>query len=118
MRPDMGLAMSEARDPNSAVDYMIKNASAYANAKGERLYIENFLRSKKSMLMNQSDAKTVADREAFAYAHPEYIELISGLRAAVIQEEGIKWKLEAAKISVEIWRSQEASNRHQDRTMR
>lgn len=107
--------MSEERDPNSAVEYMLKNASAYAQAKGQRVYLENFLRSKKSLLMAQSDAKTVADREAFAYAHPEYIELIAGLRAAVEQEEGIKWKLTAAQASVEIWRTQSANNRAQDR---
>jgi hypothetical protein len=107
-----------ARDPYGAVDFMLQNASAYAQAKGQRVYIENFLRSKKSLLMAKSDAKTVADREAYAYAHPEYIELVSGLRSAVEQEEGIKWKLTAAQASVEIWRTQEASNRAQDRATR
>lgn len=112
------MSTTEVRDPYSAVDFMLKNASSYAQAKGNRVYIENFLRSKKSLLMNQSDGKTVADREAYAYAHADYIELVSGLRSAVEQEEGIKWKLEAAKISVDIWRSQEASNRGQDRATR
>jgi hypothetical protein len=108
--------MSEyQRDPHKAVEFILANASAYAQAKGNRIYIENFLRSKKSLLMAQSDAKTVADREAFAYAHPEYIELVSGLRAAVEQEEGIKWKLTAAQACVEIYRTQSANNRAQDR---
>jgi hypothetical protein len=108
----------ETRDPYSAVDFMLKNASAYAQAKGQRVYIENFLRSKKSLLMAKSDAKTVADREAYAYAHPEYIELVSGLRSAVEQEEGIKWKLTAAQAAVEIWRTQSANDRAQDRAVR
>jgi hypothetical protein len=107
--------VSEPRDPTSAVEFILKNATSYAQAKGTRIYIENFLRSKKSLLMAQSDAKTVADREAYAYAHPEYIELLAGLRAAVEQEEGIKWKLTAAQATVEIWRTQSANNRQQDR---
>jgi hypothetical protein len=110
--------MSEERDPNAAVDFILKNATAYAHAKGQRVYIENFLRSKKSLLMAQSDAKTVADREAYAYGHPEYIELLAGLRAAVETEEGIKWKLTAAQATVEIWRTTSANDRAQDRATR
>jgi hypothetical protein len=107
-----------AREPDKAVDFIIQKAEAYAKAKGARVYIENFLRSKKSLLMNQSDAKTVADREAFAYAHADYIQLTEGLRAAVEQEEEIKWLLIAAQARIEIWRTQSANNRTQDKVMR
>jgi hypothetical protein len=108
----------DLRDPDKAVDFIIQNSSAYAKAKGERVYIETFLRSKKSLLMNKSDAKTVADREAYAYAHEEYIQLTEGLRVAVEVEEDLKWKLIAAQLRTDIWRSKEASNRNQDRATR
>jgi hypothetical protein len=48
-------------------------------------------------------------------ANSEYIELLDGLREAVEKEEKIRWQMEAAKIRVDIWRSQEASNRAIDR---
>lgn len=109
--------MSEPRDPHEAVDYLIKTAPRFAKAKAERVYVENFLRSKKSLLMAQVEG-SIAAKEAYAYAHPEYQQLLEGLRAAVEAEETLKWKMTAAELSVEIWRSQEASNRAQDRSTR
>jgi hypothetical protein len=105
----------DLREPHKAVDYVIANAGKFAHAKANRVYIENFMRSKKALLMNQSDAKTVADREAYAYAHPDYIQLTEGLRAAVEVEEDLRWKLIAAQARVEIWRTASANNRAQDR---
>ena len=68
--------------------------------------------------MQQSDGKTIADREAFAYSHAEYIELLNGLESAVEAEELFRWKMKAAELQVEIWRSQEASNRAEGRAVR
>jgi len=101
-------------DPNKAVNFLIENAPKFAQAKANRVYIENFLRSKKSLLMNETEG-TIAAKEAYAYAHPEYRELLEGLRAAVEAEETMKWQMTAAELRIEVWRSQEASNRRQDR---
>ena len=109
--------MTEPKDPNEAVEYLLKTAPRFAKAKSERVYIENFLRSKKSILMAQVEGSNPT-KEAYAYAHPEYIELLEGLRTAVEAEETLKWKMTAAELVVEIWRSQEASNRMQDRATR
>ena len=63
------------------------------------------------LLMRESTGKAVADREAYAYSHPDYIELLEGLRVAIEAEETFRFKLKAAELHVEIWRSKEASNR-------
>ena len=57
-------------------------------------------------------------KEAYAYAHPEYRELLEGLRAAVEAEETLKWTMTAAELRVEIWRSEQANNRRQDNATR
>jgi hypothetical protein len=101
-------------DPQVAVDYMLQTAPRYAAAKAKRVQLEEFRKSKKAILMQQS----VADREASAYAHPEYIELLNGLEAAVEAEELFRWKMKAAELQVEIWRSQEASSRAEGRAVR
>lgn len=105
-------------DPHQAVDHIIKTAPQHAKAKAERVYIENFLRSKKALLMNESDAKSAVEREQYAYSHPEYCDLLEGLKAAVEVEERLKWELVAAQARVEVFRSLEASNRVQDRATR
>lgn len=102
-------------DPNRAIDYIIANASKYAAAKANRVFIEEFRKSKKALLMAQSTAEAANAREQHAYASPEYVELLNGLKAAVEVEETLKWELIAAQLRVDVWRSQEASNRNQER---
>jgi hypothetical protein len=103
------------RDPNKAVDFIVLNAEKMAAAKADRVQLEEFRKSKKALLMNESTAKTVSDRETYAYSHPEYQQLLDGLKAAVYQEERLKWLLRGAELRVDVWRSQNANARVQDR---
>jgi hypothetical protein len=105
-------------DPHSAVNFILKNSGVFAKAKADRIHIEEFRKSKKALLMNKSTAKSAVEREQYAYSHPEYIELLDGLKAAIEIEETLKWKMTAAELSVEIWRSENANNRNQDKVMR
>jgi len=103
--------MSEDRDPHKAVDHILRNAEKFAKAKAERTYIEQFRKSKKSILMKQSMETTIGGQEREAYAHPEYVLLLDGLKAAVEIEEKLKWDITAAELRVEIWRTEQANNR-------
>jgi len=105
-------------DPHKAVDYLIANAGKFAEAKSQRVYLEEFRKSKKALLMAQSTESAANAREQFAYAHPEYLALLNGLKAAIEVEEKLKWDMVAAQARVEIWRTEQANNRNQDRTMR
>ena len=102
-------------DPNQAVDYVLKNAKKFAKAKAERVYLEEFRKSKKALLMQASKESTSVAQERDAYAHPEYRQLLEGLKQAVEIEEQLRWTLIAAQARIEIWRSQEASNRMMDK---
>ena len=101
--------------PNKAVEFIIKQSGVFAAAKANRTYIENYLRSAKSRLMLESTASSIAAKEMEAYATDDYIELLKGLKEAVETEEKLKWQLIAAQARIEIWRSQEATNRTIDR---
>ena len=101
--------------PHKAIEYIITNSGKYAEAKANRVYIEQFLKSKKAMLMVETAGKSVAAAEVDALAHRDYIELLEGLKAAIEIEEKLKWMLTAAQAKVEVWRSLEASARVVDR---
>ena len=107
----------DLRDPSKAVDYILANAGKFASAKAQRVYLEEFRKSKKALLMAQSPAKSAVEREQYAYGHEDYLGLLGGLKAAIEAEELIKWKMTAAQLEVEIWRTRSANNRQQDRTM-
>ncbi len=100
--------------PHAAVDYILKNREAYAQAKAKRIYLEEFRKSKKALMMKDAltrgiEAANAQEREA--YAHPEYIALLEGLALAIEQEETIKWGMEAARMRCDIWRTEQASER-------
>lgn len=105
-------------DPNKAVDFLFENAAKYAKAKAERIYLEQFRKSKKAILFRGSSEKTIAEREAVAYSHPDYIDLLSGIKAAVEEEERLRWQMVAAEARIEVWRSQEATNRTVDKAFK
>jgi len=107
--------MSKDFNPHEAIDFLFKHAKEYAQAKANRVYLEQFRKTKKAILMNDCDKKTGVDKEAFAYAHPEYQEVIQGLRVAVENETTLQWKLIAAQARIDVWRSEEASNRGLDK---
>jgi len=65
--------------------------------------------------MNACPEKAVTSREQYAYSHPDYIALLEGLREAVRVEEALRWRLTAAQLRVEVWRTQEASARAEGR---
>jgi len=102
-------------DPHEAIDFIYRNSTAYAKAKAEVTYLEEFRKSKKAILYAQSMGKTVTDRENQAYAHPEYQALLKGLQAAVEAAEELRWQLIAAQARIDVYRTQEASNRTMDR---
>lgn len=101
------------RDPHDAVDYIIKHARQFADAKAQRVYLEEFRKSKKALLMKQSIESALGAQERDAYAHAEYVELLKGLKEAVAIEEKLRWDLIAAQARVDIWRTEQANLRNE-----
>ena len=99
------------RDPHKAVDHIITHAQEFANAKAKRIFLEEFRKSKKALLMKQSIEGALGAQERDAYAHAEYIKLLEGLRDAVAIEEKLRWDLIAAQARVDIWRTEQANLR-------
>lgn len=103
-----------------ALDYIRDNAPAYAKAKSDRVYLEEFRKTKKALLMRAAELeghKTAAAQEREAYAHPDYIAVLAGLQAAVEQEETFRWHMVAAQARIECWRTIEANRRVEARTV-
>jgi hypothetical protein len=105
---------SEPIDAEAAVDLLWTLAPKYAKAKAERVYLEEFRKTKKAMLMQRAEG-ALGFQEREAYADPEYITFLAGLRSAVEAEETLRWQLVSAQAAIDVWRSQNASNRQIDR---
>lgn len=108
--------MSKPIDPQAALEALWKIAPLYAEAKGTRVYLEEFRKTLKAQLMKACPENAIGAQEREAYADPTYAEHLKALQIAVTQEETLRWRLVASQAAIEVWRSQEASNRNMDRS--
>ena len=93
------------------LEYIKRTAPKLAKCKADRIYLEEFRKTKKAQIMATQLGDPVNAQERYAYAHSEYIEVLEGLRAAIALEEEYRWKLIAAQALVEVWRSLSANQR-------
>ena len=107
--------MAKPIDPQASIQWIWDNAPKLAKAKGERVYVEEFRKSLKALLMGASKETTAVAREQAAYADEDYIAHLAVIRTAIEAEETLRWRMVSAEAAVEVWRSQEASNRRLDR---
>jgi hypothetical protein len=106
-------------DVEKSLDFIRKKAKQFATAKAQRVYLEEFRKSKKALLIierEKADAlagtkSTVSERESYAYAHKDYTELLEGLREAIQQEEELKFRISSAQLAIEVWRTEQANER-------
>jgi hypothetical protein len=105
--------------PEDAAQIIRDKAPAYGEAKAQRVYLEEYRKTKKAMLMKDAlklgvEAANAQEREA--YADPAYHQVLKGLAVAIEAEETLKWEMESARLDIEIFRTREATNRMQDRS--
>jgi hypothetical protein len=98
-------------EPTKAIQFLIDTAPLYAKAKADRMYLEEFRKSRKAQLASQAGTEVLGKQETFAYAHPEYIEILDGIREAVEKEERFRWLMTAAQARIEVWRTEQYSAR-------
>lgn len=101
------------------IEFLLKNAGKYAKAKSERIYLEEFRKSKKALLMQEAELSgvtTASGQERDAYAHHEYRELLTALREAIEIEEKLRWQLISAQLKVSIFQTESANNRFVEKT--
>ena len=98
-----------------ALKYLRDNAQKLAKAHADKVYLEQFRKTKKALLMVEAEVAmgitVVSKQEVYAYAHPEYQELLDGLRVAVEEYERLKHLQITAQLKVDVWRSLNANSR-------
>jgi hypothetical protein len=104
-------------NPNKAIQFIIDTAPLYAQAKANRVYLEEARKSIKAKLMNNSPETVLGKQESYAYSHPDYLELLQGLKVAVEEEVKLHWMLQAAMARVETWKATQYTQRAEARAM-
>ena len=98
-------------EPTLAIEFIIKTAPLYAKAKSDRMFLEEFRRSKHAQLKSLAKTEVLGKQDTFAYAHPEYVEILEGIRAAVEIEERYRWLMTAAQARISVWQTEQYNAR-------
>ena len=109
--------MISSHEAEAAVDFIRDNAKKLGHAKSNRIYLEEFRKSKRAMLVQEIQG-TIQERDAFAYSHKDYIEILNALKEAVYEEERLRWLMVSAQEKVSLYKTEEASNRLIDKVVR
>ncbi len=103
--------MISEQEVEKAVDYLRDTAEEAAKRKAERIYLEEFRKSLKAIIMKEFVDATVSAQEREAYADPRYIGHLETMRMAIQADEKIKFTRVAAEAKIEAWRSMNANYR-------
>ncbi len=98
-------------EPTRAIQFIVDTAPLYAKAKSDRMFLEEFRKSKHAQLKSQAGTEVIGKQETYAYAHADYIEILEGIREAVEREERFRWLMTAAQARIEVWRTEQYSAR-------
>ena len=100
-------------EPTKAIQYLIDTAPLYAKSKADRIFLDEFRKSRKAQLQSQAGTEVLGKQETYAYAHPDYIQILEGIREAVELEERYRWLMTAAQTRIEVYRTEQYSARHE-----
>ena len=102
-------------NPYDEIDTILEIKDLYAKAKGRLEELEHFRASLKSIKMAESGETSLGAQEREAYRSPEYQQHGKAIGIATEEAEKLRWALIAAQLKIEIWRTQQASNRQIER---
>ena len=89
-------------------------APLLAKAKAHRIYMEEWKKSQLAILMKkaqESGIKSLGGQETEALSDPAYQITLEGIRAAVEEEERLRFIVRRLEMTIEVWRTQRADER-------
>lgn len=94
-----------------AVDYLEESVEALAKKESERWYLEEFTGSLKAQIMAEHLAEPLGAQERYAKNDIRFKNHLKACEIAVYEHCKEKYLREAKKIKIDVWRTQQASNR-------
>ena len=79
--------------------------------KSDRMFLEEFRRSKHAQLKSLAKTEVLGKQETYAYAHADYIQILEGIREAVELEERYRWLMTAAQARISVWQTEQYNAR-------
>ena len=94
-----------------AIDYLRDSATNAAQSRANRIYMDEFRKSLKALIMREYNHLPVGAQEREAYADDRYLKHLEAMKIAIAQDEQNRFLRIAAEAKIEAWRSFSANHR-------
>ena len=98
-------------DIEKAIDYLRDNAIQAAQSRANRIYMEEFRKSLKALIMSEHKDLPVSAQEREAYCDQRYLKHLEAMKTAIAHDEQNRFMRVAAEAKIEAWRSFSANHR-------
>jgi|TARA_R110002012_G_scaffold315372_1_gene529133 hypothetical protein len=98
-------------DVQKSLDFLRDNALIAAQYKAERIYLEEYRKSLKALLMKNHIDLPVSAQEREAYASPVYIQHLESMKIAIQRDEKQRFLRVSAEAKIEAWRTMSSNIR-------
>lgn len=96
---------------DKALDFLRDNARDAAQARADRIYIEEYRKTLKASIMKEHGSLSATLQEREAYSDPRYVQHLEAIREAVRVDEFHRFMRIAAEAKIEAWRTQSSNSR-------
>ena len=98
-------------DIEKAVNWLKNNSDTSAKYKAERIYLEEYRKSLKALIMKDHVDLPVSAQEREAYADSRYINHLKAMKIAIEKDEKQRFLRVSCEAKIEAWRSMSANLR-------
>jgi len=105
--------MLTEQDVDDALHWLQANAAKAAQARAEKIYLEEYSKSLKSLIMKEyhNHQLSIAAQEREALSDARYIEHLEGLREAVRRDAEMTFRRASAEAHIQAWQTWSANLR-------
>lgn len=96
---------------DKALDFLRDNARDAAQARADRIYVEEYRKTLKAQIMKEHGTLSAVLQEREAYSDKRYQEHLEAIREAVKIDEFHRFMRIAAEAKIEAWRTQSSNSR-------
>ena len=94
-----------------ALDWLRDNADEAAAATADRIYVQEYRKSLKAIIMKEHEGLPLGAQEREAYADRRYIDYLDAIRQAVFNDVKLDFLKSAADAKVKAWQTYSANSR-------
>jgi hypothetical protein len=105
-------------NPNDEIQHIVDHIDDYAAADANLAWLESYKHALKALKMKESPSPSIAGKEMDALASDEYLQFCHDLNDAKRKHTSLKLTIETAKLKIECWRTEQATNRQIEKLTR